>query len=359
MRKNHIMIIIFFLSALFINSGDILACSEIYIEENNCIISARNFDLPFGDGIAVITPRGTPQISAYANNDEKPLSWTSKYGNVIFNVKLPTNKSIPVSVNASGFVLAGVDGMNEYGFKVGSYFLETSQFSKADKRPALAITSLIQYFLDNFKTVNEAVSDVKSEKYRVIQIPADIKGDIVDIKLHLYMHDPSGDSAILEYIKGKLKVHLNPPVRVLTNTIYDESLAILKNYEGFGGKAYIPGGTQSMDRFVRGAYYLKHLPAPKSPEEATAYGFSTVQIMSESPGFEHGFTQWTIVSDVKNRKIFFRTVGNPQISSLDLNKLDFSEGQPVRYLDFLKKDLSGNVANTAFFSILFENNLTE
>jgi penicillin V acylase-like amidase (Ntn superfamily) len=344
MRKNHIMIIIFFLSALFISSGDVLTCSEIYIEDNS-IISARNFDFLFGDGIAVITPRGTSQKSAYANNDEKPLSWTSKYGSVIFNVKFPTKKSIPASVNASGFVLAGVDGMNEYGFKVGSYYLETLELPKADKRPALATASLMQYFLDNFKTVKEAVSDVKSEKYRVIQVPADIKGDIMEIKLHFYIHDPSGDSAILEYINGKLKVHLNPPVRVLTNTIYDESLTILKNYEGFGGKMYIPGGTQSTDRFVRGAYYLKHLPAPKSPEEAIAYGFSTVQLMSESPGFEHGFTQWTIVSDVKNRKIFFRTVGNPQISFLDLNKLDFSEGQPVRYLDFLKKDLSGNVGS--------------
>ena len=60
MRKNYVMVIIFILSALFINSGDVLACSEIYIEENNSIISARNFDLPFGYGIAVITPRGTP-----------------------------------------------------------------------------------------------------------------------------------------------------------------------------------------------------------------------------------------------------------------------------------------------------------
>lgn len=60
---------------------------------------------------------------------------------------------------------------------------------------------------------------------------------------------------------------------------------------------YIPGGPQSMDRFVRGAYHLKHLPAPKSPEEAITYGFSTVQLMTKSPGSDFGFTQWTIVSD--------------------------------------------------------------
>lgn len=340
MRKKFLIIIIIFLTGFFINCGEALPCSEIFIN-NEFIVSARNFDFPFGDGVAVVTPRGIRQTPAFANNGAKPLSGVSKYGSVIFNVKLPVKNSIQTSANAGGFILAGVDGMNEYGFKAGSYFLAESEFPKTDERQTIASTQLLQYLLDNFKTVEEAVSSFKAEKYRVISVLT----DVAEIKLRFYIHDTSGDSAIVEFIKGKLMVYRNPAVCVLTNTIYDESLRILKSYQDFGGKMYVPGGTESMDRFVRGAYYLKNLKSAKSSEESVAYGFDAIQLASVPPGFEHGCTQWTIVSDIVNKKMFFRTLSNPKISFIDLNKLDFSEGQPVRYLDFLQKDLSGDVSS--------------
>jgi choloylglycine hydrolase len=112
----------------------------------------------------------------------------------------------------------------------------------------------------------------------------------------------------------------------------------------FGGKEPIPGGTESLDRFVRGAYYLRRVPTPTSFPRAVAYGFDVIQTVTETPGFDEFFTQWSVVSDITNKKVYFRTAWNPQVCFLDLNKVDFSAGRPVRYLDFITQDnLCGNV----------------
>lgn len=187
--------------------------------------------------------------------------------------------------------------------------------------------------------MDKALADLQNPNYRVISVPT----GAVEVKLHLYLHDSKGNSAIVEFIDGKVAVHRNPGVTVLTNTAYKESLAVLREYDEFGGEKYIPGGNDSMDRFIRGAFYRKHLPEPLSAEEAVASGFAIVQILSVSPKFDHGCTQWTIVSDIVNRKVFFRTLGNPALSFLDLDSVDFSKGQPVKTLDFTRKELSGNI----------------
>lgn len=315
-------------------AGSAFACSEVYIggDQN---VSARNFDFMVGDGIAVLAPRGQAHESGYASKGEDKLSWVSRYGSLSFRVKLPGCKE-----NAQGgYVLAGVDGINEKGFKIGTYFLETSEFAEGGKGKTLAITSLMQYLLDNFETVDSALTDLQHSDYRVVPVPT----GAVPVKLHLYLHDCKGKSAIVEFMDGTVVLHRHPDVPVLTNTAYKEALSALKGYVDFGGEKYIPGGNESMDRFIRGAFYRKHLPEPRSAEEAVASGLAIVQILSVSPKFDHGCTQWTIVSDVDNKTVFFRTLGNPTVSYLDLDLVDFSKGQPVKTLDFTRKDLSGNI----------------
>ncbi|MBW2604098.1 MAG: linear amide C-N hydrolase [Deltaproteobacteria bacterium] len=188
-----------------------MACSEVYIGGTQNI-SARNFDFMVGDGIALLTPRGQTHESGYASKGEDKLSWVSRYGSLSFWVKLPGCKE-----NAEGgYVLAGLDGMNEKGFKVGTYFLETSEFAEGSKGTTLAITSLMQYLLDNFETVDKALKDLQHPDYRVIPVPT----GAVPVKLHFYLHDFKGDSAIVEFIDSKVVLHKNPEVTVLTNTAY-------------------------------------------------------------------------------------------------------------------------------------------
>lgn len=332
MRKITVLLGLLIMGIILSNSAPVSACSEIYIDKDHKI-SARTFDFPWGDGVAVITPRGTAQKSS-------SLSWTTKYGNVIFKVKLPANRLKMTLPPETKYILCDVDGINERGLKIGLYFLAASEYPEPDQRQTIEISSLIQYYLDNFQTVDEAVSSAAADKFRVLEIPTDSG----PLKLHMYLHDASGDGAILEYLGGKPVIHRNPPIHVLTNSKYEESLATLGKYEDFGGKERVPGSSDSLDRFVRGAYNLKHLTPAASADEAVAYGFDTIGTVASCPGDDWP-SYWTIVTDINNKKVFVRTASDPDTSYLDLNKLDFSDGKPVLYLDMTQKDLSGDISS--------------
>ena len=125
---------------------------------------------------------------------------------------------------------------------------------------------------------------------------------------------------------------------------YTKLLEHLKLYNGFGGKLAIPGGIESLDRFVRGVYYWKNLPVPADVLQATDYGFSATQILTVPPGFTHGGTQWTIVTDIDNKRIYFRTANNPTIASIDLNKLSASAKAPGD-INLLRTDLAGDISD--------------
>ena len=180
----------------------------------------------------------------------------------------------------------------------------------------------------------------RSERYSITSTPT----ESIEIKLHLFLHDVTGASAIVEFIDGKIKVTRSPEIPVLTNDTYAKSLEHLKLYNGFGGELAIPGGIESLNRFVRGVYYWKNLPIPEDSIQATSYGFAAIQLLTVSSGFTHGGTQWTIVTDIDNRRIYFRTANNPTITSIDLNKLSTS-ARVSSDIDLLRTDMVGDVSN--------------
>ncbi len=309
-------------------------CSEIYLEQQ-AMVSARTFDFPIVDGAIAIAPRGTQRISNVNDIKQQPFSWTSKYGSVIFCFQLP--KKGAVSPVGKDVVLCGVDGINEYGFKVGTYYLGCSEYLMPDERPVLDAATWMQYYLDSFKTVEEAVQFAKDKKpYRVISTV----NDSIEIKIHMYIHDKTGDSAILEYLSGEMKIYRNPIVTVLTNNPYEESLEELRKYNTFGGTEVIPGSKDSLDRFVRGAYYLKRAPDNKTKQEVVDNAIAIIQILTTPPIFKDEaiiekfscYTLWTIVTDIIDCKVYYRTCHGPNFKAIDLNDINFSEDQAMRFI---------------------------
>lgn len=53
-------------------------------------------------------------------------------------------------------------------------------------------------------------------------------------------------------------------------------------------------------------------------------------------------TEWSIVYDIKNIRIYFRTLANQKIRYINVNSFDFSCKTPVKILD-IQADLSGDV----------------
>ncbi|MHB9099875.1 MAG: linear amide C-N hydrolase, partial [Syntrophales bacterium] len=119
---------------------------------------------------------------------KESLKWTSKYGSVI----------------ASGYESGTSDGMNEKGLVANMLYLAESEYPPDDKRPTLVTGAVVQYLLDSFATVEEAVAAMRLEQFRVVTVtaPNGSKGTV-----HFSISDASGDSAIFEYIKGKLVIH--------------------------------------------------------------------------------------------------------------------------------------------------------
>ena len=68
----------------------------------------------------------------------------------------------------------------------------------------MGISIWTQYVLDNFATVREAVDELKKETFR-IDAPRLPNGS--ESTLHLAITDETGNTAILEYLDGKLSIH--------------------------------------------------------------------------------------------------------------------------------------------------------
>ena len=123
--------------------------------------------------------------------------------------------------------------MNEKGLVANLLFLAESGYPLDDgSKPVVYVSAWAQYVLDNYETVAEAVADLQKEIFNVkaLVTPTGILGTV-----HLSISDPSGDSAILEYVDGQLTIHHNKEYQVMTNSpIYSEQLAIAKYWKTIG-----------------------------------------------------------------------------------------------------------------------------
>jgi choloylglycine hydrolase len=130
---------------------------------------------------------------------------------------------------------------------------------------------------------------------------------------------------------------------------YEEQLARLARYRDFGGDLPMPGDIVSADRFVRASYFLRHLPAPSTREEALAGVISlgrNVSIPFGAPDnrFDTYPTWWLSASDLTNRVFFFQSTRTPNVVWVELSSLSLDEGSPTRVVDPLDVTLVGNVA---------------
>ena len=148
--------------------------------------------------------------------------------------------------------------MNEKGLVASLLYLADADYGKADGKPMLSISAWPQYVLDNFATVAEAVETLRTEPFR-LGAPAMPTGDAGSV--HLAISDPTGDSAIFEYIGGKLVIHHGRQYQVMTNEPpFDQQLALNAYWQEIGGATFLPGTIRPADRFVRAYYLVTSIP---------------------------------------------------------------------------------------------------
>ncbi len=296
------------------------ACSRILYETGNkTYITARGMDWndPAAKTALWVFPRGMKRDGGIGKN---PVTWTSKYGSVI----------------ASFYDAASSDGMNEKGLVANVLYLAESDYGDPAKtgKPTLSVGAWVQYFLDNYSTVNEAVNDMKDAPFTVV---APILPNGRAASVHLSLSDPTGDSAILEYIGGRLMIHHSPHFKVMTNSpVYDQQLALNAYWDLIGGNNFLPGTISAADRFVRLSYNLKSSPKYKDPKLALASVFSQIRAIGVPLGLadpDHpniAMTLWRTVADHGTKVYYFESVLMPTVIWVHLKRIDFKEGSGAK-----------------------------
>ena len=251
--------------------------------------------------------------------------------------------------------------MNEKGLVANLLWLPETKYPLRDKnKPGLAITAWVQYMLDNFATVEEAVSYTDEDTFQVV---SDMMPDGSSLAtLHLSISDAVGDCAIFEYVGGRLTVYHNKDYKVMTNSpTYDKQLALNEYWKTIGGLSFLPGTNRAADRFARASFYINALPKTDDERIAVASVFSVVRNVSvpygistpESP--EISTTQWRTVSESKSLRYFFESSLTPNTFWVDLRDLDFSEGAPVLILSIANGEMyHGNTAKEFKIALPFK-----
>lgn len=218
------------------------------------------------------------------------LTWSATYGSVV----------------ATAFDLIATDGMNEAGFAGHILWLTEPDYgAPTESQVQLSQSVWLQYYLDNFATVAEAVEWTRRSDVRIRQL-FDPTGLLVPT-LHLAPNDASGDSAIIEYTDGSPVHYHSRDYAVMTNSpTFDRQLELVTQFEGLGGDQPLPGSSLACHRLARAAYSLAHQVQPTSNLQAMAAMFSILSNVAQSfrapePGKpEPSQTIWQVVADMTN-----------------------------------------------------------
>ncbi len=152
------------------------ACTRlVYLGDDSQVITARSMDWKSDVGTNLwIFPQGMERDGAAGPNSVK---WVSKYGSVV----------------ASGYDVSTTDGINEKGLSANLLWLVESVYPTPESnKPTLSISAWAQYVLDNYATVEEAVTALEKEPFAVITDK--VPGEEHLATLHLSLSDASGDS---------------------------------------------------------------------------------------------------------------------------------------------------------------------
>ena len=284
-----------------------------------------------------IVPRGYSQRSFTPDGKKDGMMFTAKYGYV------------GLAVEQAEFV---VEGINEAGLAAGLFYFpgygEYETYNDANKEKTVSDLQLVSWILSNFKSINE----VKNAIYGIHVVTIDPRGSTV----HWRITEPGGRQVVLEIVDKQVRFYENK-LGVLTNSPgFDWHLTNLNNYTnlfagpiytrevgdltltafgGGGGLHGIPGDMTPPSRFVRAAFFQATAPKLATPEKTvmqafhilnnfdipTGIQFSEVQKVPDIPSA----TQWTVATDIVNRRIYYRTMHNSTIRCFDLKAINFAK----------------------------------
>lgn len=311
------ILIIFIISILTIDFTN--ACTTFVINDSTDLVYGRNYDFNFGSGIIVINKSGIEK-QAFVQPPNKPARWISKYGSITFN---------------QAGVDAPMDGMNEKGLVIALMGLSEIKYPSVDANETVNELEWIQYQLDNSATLEDVLENNK--KIRIACFSS--------LPVHYLICDSLGNIGVVEYLNGELVVYKgdNIFIPVCSNMTYGQSKNALMEYDGFGGQKIIP------EKFIPGEWY--NIPEviaiagsrinkykKLKDKNPVNYSFSILNAVGVPT-----LTQWSVVYDIKNKKINFKTLSNKNIRTINFKNFVFSCNNEIQILDIQGSNVESDV----------------
>jgi len=302
MKKTLALVIIIYSHVSFLH-----ACTTFFINKNGQMVFGRNYDWVTDAGIVCTNLKGLSKTSMQTENGET-IIWVSKYGSITFN---QYGKEFPTG------------GMNEKGLVVELMWLDETKYPAADNRPAIGVLQWIQYQLDNCTTIDEIIATDK-------QLRISPTGTT---PLHYLVADANGKVATIEFLNGKMVVHKGSDLSfpVLTNNTYDESVRSVKNSSS--------NGNNSLERFGQACKMIQQLNTNNTAKSLTDHAFDILGEVAQGD-----FTKWSIVYDITNKTIQFKTNRFKQIKMISFSAFDFNCSATAKVWD-LNQKASGSINN--------------
>jgi choloylglycine hydrolase len=271
------------------------ACTTFVLEDGDDLVFGRNLDWHTGIGLIMVNPRGLSK-TALISPPDMPAQWVSEYGSVTFN---QVGRGFPYG------------GINEVGLVIENMMLDETRYPERDGRPAVSECQWIQYHLDNCATVGEVLGSSRAVRIGQAQSP-----------LHFLVCDAFGETASVEFLDGEMVYHTGRamPVKVLANSTYEESVRFLREREG-------PVANGSLEHFFGAATMIEEYD-PASGGAAVAYAFDILEKVDQG-----SFTKWSVVYDIGEMKIHYRTNLSPAIRTVDIESFDFFCSTPPWIVD--------------------------
>jgi len=341
MPKNNAIIFLSF--TLILHNSSLLACTGIFLKttsDNRVYARTLEFMQDLQSQI-LVTPRNYHCIAITPTQNQHGLAWSAKYAVVGAN-----------AFNSNNFV----DGVNETGLAGGLFyfpgFAGYQDVTEHNCQQSLPMWQLLTWILTSCATVAE----VKQELPKLTVSKATFPGQTDVLPLHLIVHDPQGNSLVIEYINGTLFMHDNP-LGVMTNSPnFEWHITNVRNYINLtpvsaanktiagvtfsplgqgSGMLGLPGDFTPPSRFIRATAFSQAAPGAPTEIAAIRQAFHILNNFDIPHGSaidaqgNSDYTLWTSAIDMKNKIFYFRTHDQFQLHSIHLMKMHLDAAQPV------------------------------
>jgi len=314
------------------------ACTGITLKsDDGSTVVARTIDWSGAkmNNMYIVSPRNYTVKSITPDGPDTGLEFTSKYG------------FVGLGMEQAEFV---VDGTNEVGLSAGLFYFpaygEYQPFDREDIDRTLADFQFVSWILSQFATIDEVQNAVRN--VRIVNI------DKTASTVHWRIADASGRQVIMEIVDGEPHFY-ESEIGVLTNSPgYPWHVTNLNNYvnlnpgsvapsalgpltlRAFGaGSGFLgmPGDFTPPSRFVRASFLSSFTIPLKTGYDASMHAFHILNNFDVPLAVQYprgakmpdmpSATQWTIATDIGNRMIYYRTMYNSAIRSIDMKTIDF------------------------------------